>query len=268
MDSHLSTNRAHWNERVPLHRDSAFYDLASFKAGRSSLKSIEREELGAVADKSLLHLQCHFGLDTLSWARLGADVTGADFSDEAIALAQSLSAELAIPARFVCANLYDLPQVLTEQFDIVFTSGGVLVWLPDIQRWAEVIAHFLRPGGTFYIREHHPFSKVFDNTGAAPQPQLAYPYFDREPTRWESSGSYATSHAETVHNVHYEWQHTLGDIVTALIANGLRLENLHEFPFVGWKCLPGMEQGEDGWWRLAGREAHLPLMFSIRATKG
>ncbi len=266
MDTYLRTNRALWDERVPLHRDSAFYDLAGFKAGRSSLKSIELAELGAVAGQSLLHLQCHFGMDTLSWARLGANVTGADFSDQAISLAQSLSTELAIPAHFVCANLYDLPKVLTEQFDIVFTSAGVLVWLPDIRRWAAVIAHFLRPGGTFYIREKHPFANVFDDTGAGPPPQLAYPYFDHEPTRWEGSGSYAEPQAETVHNVHYEWQHTLGDIVNGLITEGLRLEYLHEFPFAGWKCLPGMEQGDDGWWRLPGQEL-LPLTFSLKATK-
>ena len=268
MDSYLPANRALWDERVPLHRDSPFYDLAGFKAGRCSLKSIELAELGPVAGKSLLHLQCHFGMDTLSWARRGAHVTGADFSDQAIALAQSLSAELAIPARFVCANLYDLPTVLTEQFDIVFTSAGVLGWLPDIRRWGEVVAHFLRPGGTFYIREQHPFANAFgDTAAAAPTPQLASPYFDPEPTRWEASGSYAAPQAVTVHNVHYEWQHTLGDIVSALTTQGLRLEYFHEFPFAGWGCLPGMEQGADGWWRLPGQETLLPLMFSLKATK-
>ena len=268
MDSYLQTNRALWDERVPLHRDSAFYDLLGFKGGRCSLKSIELAELGAVTGKSLLHLQCHFGMDTLSWARRGAHVTGTDFSDQAIALAQSLSAELAIPARFVCANLYDLPQMLTAQFDIVFTSAGVLGWLPDIQRWGEVIAHFLRPGGTFYIREKHPFANTFgDTAAAAPTPQLASPYFDPEPTRWEESGSYAEPQAETAHNVHYEWQHTLGDIVNALTTQGLRLEYLHEFPLAGWKCLPGMEQGDDGWWRLPGQETLLPLTFSLKATK-
>ena len=267
MDSYLQANRALWDERVPLHRDSASYALAGFKAGRCSLKSIELAELGAVTGKSLLHLQCHFGMDTLSWARRGAHVTGADFSNQAIALAQSLSVELAVPARFICANLYDLPQVLTEQFDIVFTSAGVLGWLPDIQRWGEVVAHFLRPGGTFYIREQHPFANTFGDTEAAAPPQLAHPYFDHEPTRWEESGSYAEPQAETAHNVHYEWQHTLGNIVNALTTQGLRLEYLHEFPFAGWKCLPGMEQGDDGWWRLPGQETLLPLTFSLKATK-
>ncbi len=268
MDSYLQANRALWDERVPLHRDSAFYDLAGFKAGRCSLKSIELAELGAVAGKSLLHLQCHFGMDTLSWARRGASVTGADFSEQAIALAQSLSAELAIPARFVCANLYDLPTILTEQFDIVFTSAGVLGWLPDIRRWGEVVAHLLRPGGTFYIREQHPFANTFgDTAAAAPTPQLAYPYFDYKPTRGEESGSYAEPQAETVHNVAYEWQHTLGDIVSALTTQGLRLEYLHEFPFAGWQSLPGLEQGTDGWWRLPGQEPLLPLTFSLKAIK-
>ena len=268
MDSYLQDNRALWDERVPLHRDSPFYDLAGFKAGRCSLKSIELDELGDVAGKSLLHLQCHFGMDTLSWARRGAHVTGADFSDQAIALAQSLSAELSLPARFVCANVYDLPEVLSERFDIVFTSAGVLGWLPDMRRWGAVVAHFLRPGGTFYIREKHPFADAFGDTeAAAATPQLAYPYFDPEPLRSEESGSYAEPHAETAHNVAYEWQHTLSDIVNALTTQGLRLEYLNEFPFAGWKCLPGMEQGADGWWRLPGQETFLPLTFSLKATK-
>ena len=267
MDALLQTNRQNWNERVPIHRDSAFYDLAGFKAGKLSLRPIEREELGDVSGRSLLHLQCHFGMDTLSWARLGAQVTGVDFSDQAIALAQSLSEELNIPARFICSDIYALPEVLTDRFDIVFTSYGVLVWLPDLQRWAETIAHLLQPNGTFYIVDEHPFAKTIADAGEASQPQLAYPYFAREPMRCEDSGSYAEPHAKTVHNVSYEWQHTLGDIINALIASGLRLDYLHEFPVAAWRCLLGMEQDADGWWRLKGQGTLLPFIFSLKATK-
>src|SRR4029077_17046179 len=135
---------------------SDFYDLASFKQGRNSLQSIEQEELGDVRGRSLLHLQCHFGMDTLSWARLRARVPGADYSEEAITAARSLAAELGLEARFICANLYDLPDVLDEQFDIVVSTYGVLSWLPDLPAWARVVARFLRPGGTFCIVDLHP----------------------------------------------------------------------------------------------------------------
>jgi len=183
MDDYTRTNLDHWNELVSLHAQSKFYDLQSFKAGNSTLKPIEVEELGDVAGKSLLHLQCHFGLDTLSWARRGAQVTGADFSDQAIALAQSLSQELEIKANFVCSNLYDLPNVLSGEFDIVYTSYGVLCWLSDLGRWGKIIAHFLKPDGVFYIVEFHPFTHVFDNEDNATDLRVVYPYFSREPFR-------------------------------------------------------------------------------------
>ena len=139
--------------------------------------------MGEVRGKSLLHLQCHFGLDTLSWAREGAQVTGMDFSPEGIRIARGLAEELNIPARFICCDLYDLPEHLDETFDRVFTSYGVLCWLPDIPRWAQIVGHFLKPGGVFYIAEFHPFSNVFKNDGDETSLELAYPYFNTEPWR-------------------------------------------------------------------------------------
>ena len=140
------------------------YDVEGFKKGRCTLSSIELEELDTVSRKSLLHLQCHFGMDTLSWARLGAKVTGVDFSNEAISLARPLSEESGIKAKFICSDMYELPDVLNEKFDIVLTSAGVLCWLPDLKLWAEIISHFLKPRGTFYIFEVHPFSHIFNNS--------------------------------------------------------------------------------------------------------
>ena len=157
MDERLEINRANWNERTPVHAASAFYDVEGFRAGQATLREIELREVGAVSGRSLLHLQCHFGLDTMSWARQGAKATGIDFSDAAIDLARSLNGELGLETRFICSNVYDLPKVLDEQFDIVFTSYGVLTWLPDLDGWAEVIDNHLKPGGVFYIVEHHPF---------------------------------------------------------------------------------------------------------------
>jgi SAM-dependent methyltransferase len=266
MNDYTRANLDHWNELVSIHAQSKFYDLQSFKAGNSTLKSIEMEELGDVAGKSLLHLQCHFGLDTLSWARQGAQVTGADFSDQAIALAQSLSQELEIKANFVCSNLYDLPDVLSGEFDIVYTSYGVLCWLSDLGRWGKIIAHFLKLGGVFYIVEFHPFTNVFDNEDGTTDLRVAYPYFSAEPLRWESDGSYADLGAPVQHRVTYEWFHSLGDILNALISAGLRIEFLHEFPACAYRSFPFMEQDADHWWRLKGGDT-IPLMFSLKATK-
>ena len=266
MDDYTKTNLEHWNELAPMHAQSKFYDLQSFKAGNSTLKSVEMEELGDVTGKSLLHLQCHFGLDTLSWARRGAIVTGADFSDQAIALAQSLSKELEIEASFVRSDLYDLPSVLSDQFDIVYTSYGVLCWLADLGRWGKIIAHFLKPGGVFYIVEFHPFTTVFDNEEDATDLRVLYPYFSREPFRWESDVSYADLSAPIQHRVTYEWFHSLSDILNALISAELRIEFLHEFPVCAYRSFPFMEQGADGWWRLKGGDT-IPLMFSLQATK-
>jgi 2-polyprenyl-3-methyl-5-hydroxy-6-metoxy-1,4-benzoquinol methylase len=156
MDDYLAANKALWNEWTAIHETSSFYNLEGFKAGGSRLRDYEVDEVGDVTGKSLLHLQCHFGIDTLSWARLGARVTGADFSERAIELARSLAAELGLDATFVRSDLYDLSSVLDGQFDVVYTSRGVLGWLPDLERWAEVVAHFLRPGGVFLCDRDPP----------------------------------------------------------------------------------------------------------------
>jgi SAM-dependent methyltransferase len=244
------------------------YDLASFKAGKSTLSTLELQELGDISGQSLLHLQCHFGLDTLSLARLGARVTGMDFSPEAITLARSISAELGIPAEFVCANLYDLPEVLSGRFDVVTTSKGVLVWLPDLVRWGQIIAHFLRPGGTFYILETHPFAATLDDDAEAERLEVCYPYFHiPEPARFDGGGSYVDPDAQFVHSVTYEWSHSLGDVVNALTGAGLQIEFLHEFPYCFYRMLPFLIQDEEGWWRLEGGEQLIPLVFSIRASR-
>jgi SAM-dependent methyltransferase len=241
--------------------------VEGFKAGTSSLRALEVEELGDVAGKSLLHLQCHFGLDTLSWARRGATVTGADFSDHAIAAAGALAKEVNLTARFVLSDLYHLPDVLDGQFDIVYTSYGVLFWLPDLRRWANVIAHFLKPGGAFYIVEYHPFAAVFENENAGDF-EVAYPYFHGpEPLEFETSGSYADRTAD-FHFPEYGWDHPLSDIINALLAAGLRLEYLHEFPYCFEQRFPFMVHGADGRWRFAGRTNNMiPVLFSLKATK-
>ena len=164
----LRVNQQLWDEWTRIHETSSFYDLEGFRRGGIRLRPYEVEEIGDVAGRELLHLQCHFGIDTLSWARLGARVTGADFSPAAIVLATRLAGELELDARFVRSDLYDLPNVLEGEFDLVYTSRGVLGWLPDISRWARVVSHFLKPGGTFYITEIHPVAQAFENEGWRP----------------------------------------------------------------------------------------------------
>jgi SAM-dependent methyltransferase len=265
MDDYLAANKALWEEWTAIHETSSFYNLEGFKAGGSRLRDYEVDEVGDVTGKSLLHLQCHFGIDTLSWARLGARVTGADFSERSIELARSLAAELRLDATFVRSDLYDLPVVLDGQFDVVYTSRGVLGWLPDLERWAGVVADFLRPGGVFYVTEIHPVAQAFAEESEL---RLGYPYFPRrEPLAVPVQGSYADPTAQVRQPVEYGWVHSMGEIVSAVARAGLRIEFLHEFPFVDWP-VPFLVRHDDGTWRLppdAGGE--LPLFFSLRATR-
>jgi SAM-dependent methyltransferase len=264
---YIESNRRLWNEKTRIHVGSEFYGVEGFKRGKSSLHSIELEELGDVAGKSLLHLQCHFGLDTFSWARLGARVTGVDFSDEAIAFARTLSRKIGVAAEFVCSNIYDLPEMLNGEFEIVFTSYGVLCWLPDLWKWASVISHFLKPGGTFYIVESHPFANVFDD-GDVRELKIRYPYYGNEkPMHFPPGPTYADKTAK-LRNPSYEWSHSLGEIVNSLLKSGLGIEFFHEFPFTCFQALPFLVQGEDGWWRLPDGHTDIPLLFSLMAKKG
>lgn len=264
-DDYLEANRALWDEWTPIHERSAFYDLESFRKGGVRLHDFEVEEVGDVHGKDLLHLQCHFGIDSLSWVRLGAHVTGVDFSGEAVALATRLADELGLRARFLQANVLELPDVLEAGFDVVYTSRGVLGWLPDVPRWAEVIAHLLRPGGFFYIHEIHPFVYVFDVEEEATRPQVRYPYFPRaEPLAFEST-DYAEPDARVKQPFAYDWSHSMGEIIDSLVGNGLRIDFLHEWQFLDWE-LPFLEKGEDGLWRYPG-PGELPLSFSLKATR-
>jgi len=266
-DDHMQTNRELWDGWTGIHETSELYDMESFRRGRCSLAAIEVEEVGEVTGKRLLHLQCHFGQDTLSWARRGATVTGADFSPKAIALARSLATELDISAEFVCSNVYDLPDSLEGEFDIVFTSAGVLCWLPDLTRWAEVIAHFLASGGIFYIREFHKFANTYDWAEDAAEPIVRNRYFPTDrPERFEGSGSYGGAEPG-VKRVSYEWQHSLSEIINSVMAAGLRLEFLHEFPYCTYQHLPFLTQGDDGLWRYDKVDGGIPLMFSLKARR-
>ena len=267
----LGDNRRLWDAWTEIHLGSAFYDVESFRDGRDPIRvrDYEREEIGSVDGKTLLHLQCHFGLDTLSWARLGARVTGADFSQPAVDAARALASDLDLDARFVQSDVYALADALDEQFDIVYTSRGVLGWLPDIRRWAQVVAHFVKPGGVFYITEVHPIAMVLADEEVEPgELRLAYPYWEHgSPLTFEVKGSYADRSASTEGLVEHGWDHSMGEIVSALIDAGLRIEFLHEFDFCEWE-MPWLVRSDDGRWRLPpGSKGQLPLFFSLKASK-
>jgi SAM-dependent methyltransferase len=266
MDEYLHANQKLWNEWTAEHENSPFYDVEGFKNGQERLKSIELEEVGDVRGKSMLHLQCHFGLASLAWARHGAVVTGVDLSTESIALGRSLSEELQIPATFVCSDILTLPENLRGQFDIVFTSYGILHWLRDLKRWAQVIEHFLKPGGFFYIVEDHPFMRVFSSDPElGVKPDNPY-FFTEEPYKAETEGTYANNF-QGKKRTYYLWDHSLGEVINSLIDAGLQIEYLHEFQFTLRAKFPNMVQREDGYWRFPPEFSMIPLLFSLKAGK-
>ncbi|GAB3553748.1 SAM-dependent methyltransferase [Actinopolyspora lacussalsi] len=262
----IDENRRHWEERVPLHTASTFYDLDGFRAGDEVLDRFQLEEVGDVAGLELAHLQCHIGLDTLGWARHGARVTGLDFSASAISTATDLATQVGLShrARFVAADLYQAVDELgAGEFDIVYTGSGALMWLPDIARWARIVAGLLRPGGRLHLAEFHPLTEILDDEQGL---TVNRDYFTRHPRTYDSPGSYADWEAETAHNTVTEWHHTLGDVVSALAGAGLRIEFLHEhdtIPFQRYATL--VHDGSH--FRYPGRSARSPLMYSLAAAK-
>lgn len=261
----MAVNRMKWDESVPLHRDSPVYDVPSFLAGRSTLEPLEIAEIGPVRGRSLLHVQCHFGLDTLSWARRGARVTGVDYSPAAIAAAREMALRSGLPARFLLSNVYDLPKQLAGRFDVVYTAKGVLCWLPDMEAWARRLAGYLRPGGRLYLLEDHPLSDLYgEDRGSGLR--LEIPYFLGRARREVFDGTYATS-VRMRHRTSYMWIHPIGEVVSALAGAGLRLEFLHELPYSYWKKFPSMRPRRGGGWVLPKGQARLPLAYSLRAVR-
>ena len=266
-ENHFETNKKHWDNLVKIHLKSKFYDLPSFKKGKTSLFPLELEELGDVTGKSLLHLQCHFGLDTISWAREGAIATGVDFSEKGIETARELSAELNVPAKFICSNIYDLPAVLDQKFDIVITTYGVIYWLNNLERWAQIVAYFLKPGGVFLVADSHPWSYLFDDSDYPNE--IGYSYFvSSKAEEWEDYQSYIEEGEKVEHAKNYSWIHRLETIVNSIIKAGLKIESLNEYPFAVFPQYPAMEKDEkDGYWKLPNNDQSVPFIFAIKARK-
>ncbi len=262
MDS-FEQNRQSWNELTTLHAESSFYDVKSFKKGKTSLNHIEIEELGDIRGKKILHLQCHFGMDTLSLARKGADVTGVDISDTSIQKATELSKELDIPARFIRSNIYEIENELNETFDIVYTSYGAINWLDDLDKWAKIINRYLKPNGIFFMVEFHPFIYTLSDNS-----EIVNSYFKSKPIETIVEKSYTGKSEVSSNNLrHIEWHHSLSEVLVSLITNGLKLEFLNEFPYLVYNCFPNLTEFEKGKWVFEKYGDKIPHMYSIKAKK-
>ena len=260
---YLKINRANWNERTDVHFQSQTYDVENFIQGGHALNSIELDLLGDISGKKVLHLQCHFGKDTISLSRLGAQATGIDFSDKAIERARELARLTQSNTRFVLSDVYNLPTVLDESFDVVFTSYGTIGWLPDIKRWAAVVSHFLRPGGVFVFAEFHPvvwmMSDDFSN--------IQYRYFNDEAIIEESNTSYTDGQLSTsMRSV--GWNHGMAEVIQALLDQGLQLEKLEEFDYSPYDCFDKVVEYQPGKYQIKGLEGKIPMVYALKATKG
>ncbi|MFI1204424.1 class I SAM-dependent methyltransferase [Streptomyces sp. BHT-5-2] len=268
-DGWREANRARWDERVALHTASDYYDQDTFRRTRDVIRDFEAAEVGDVTGRSLLHLQCHFGQDTLSWAHRGAArVVGLDFSEPAVEAARDLAAALGYGpdrAAFVTADVYDAAEAVPDPaYDIVYTGIGAVNWLPDLVGWAETAASLIAPGGFLYLAEFHPLGDVLDEeTGS----RVAHDYFRSAAWDEETPGSYTNFEAPTVHNRSVEWQHSLGDVVSAVAGAGLRLEFLHEHEMTLFQRFGVLRRGTDGYYRFPADRPRIPLMYSLKATK-
>lgn len=259
---YLETNKASWNNKVNFHISSEFYNVEAWKNGKSSLHDIELNLLGAVSGKSILHLQCHFGQDTISLARMGAKTTGIDLSDKAIEVARNLAKDMNVDASFICCDLYDLPQHLDSKFDIVYTSYGTIGWLPDMDKWAEVIQYFLKPGGQFIFVEFHPVVWMFDDDFKG----VAYDYFNKGAIIETYTGTYADKEAPIVQE-YVMWNHSISEVVQSLLGKGLSIKSLMEYDYSPYNCFRHTEQTDINKYIIKHFGNKIPMVYSVVAEK-
>ena len=266
----MDANRLIWDDRTPIHlrNRTGFYPIDRVRDGDNGFGEPEDSELGDIAGKRLVHLQCHFGLDTIRLARRGAIVTGLDFSSAAIAAARALAAELSVPVHFVEGNVYDAPALLDAQYDIAFVTWGSIIWLPDIRRWAQIVAELLAPGGWLYLAEGHPSTLSLDEVDGRLVAARPWRTLMAEPFVYDDAATYTGDPTSLAHTRTYEWCHPMGDIIGGLLEAGLRLEFLHEHEQLPWRYFPMMVEAEDWGYRLPDSHPPLPLSFSLRASKG
>ncbi|MBT2619192.1 class I SAM-dependent methyltransferase [Chryseobacterium sp. ISL-6] len=262
MENYLEINKNSWNAKVEPHLKSDFYFVDEFLKGRSSLNSIELDLLEDVKGKSILHLQCHFGQDSISFSRLGAKVIGIDLSDKAINTAKDLAKQSGTDTEFICSDVYDLPNVLDEKFDIVFTSYGTIGWLPDLDKWAHVVSHFLKPNGKFVMVEFHPVVWMFDDDFK----EVTYNYFNEKPIIETYEGTYADPSASIVQE-YVMWNHSLAEVMQNLIKNKLEINDFREFDWSPYPCFKHVEEFEKGKWRISKFGNKIPIVFALMAQK-
>jgi 2-polyprenyl-3-methyl-5-hydroxy-6-metoxy-1,4-benzoquinol methylase len=259
---YVELNRYAWNMRTAYHVESVFYHVKEFTEGKSSLNEIELSLLGDVKGKTILHLQCHFGQDSLSLARMGAEVTGIDLSDKAIEEARGLNNQLGLNATFICCNIYDLSQHLNNQFDIVFTSYGTINWLPDLQQWGNIIADFLKPGGRFVFAEFHPLIWMYDDDFE----KIAYKYFKTDPIYETETGTYADKNAPIKHES-VTWNHSLGEVIQVLLNNNLVIKDFQEYDYSPYACFNGVKEIAPGKYIIEKFGDKIPMVYSIVVEK-
>jgi SAM-dependent methyltransferase len=259
---YLQHNRDSWNKRLQSHLESDFYDMKGFLNGANSLRHIELELLGDIAGKSVLHLQCHFGQDTLSMSRMGAKTTGVDLSDLAIKKAKELNDTLSLDAEFICSDIYELDRHLDSQFDIVFSSYGTIGWLPDLKRWAKILNRFLKPGGKFVFVEFHPVVWMFDNDFKA----IAYSYFNEEEIIETYTGTYADQNAD-FQTTTISWNHPLDEVLGNLLQAGLHIVQFKEYPYSPYNCFRGMQKIDNEKFTIKSLAKQIPMTYSLTAIK-
>lgn len=261
-NNYLEINRNSWNNRVETHLKSDFYDLEGFLNGKNSLEEIERSLLGNIKGKSILHLQCHFGKDTISLTRLGARATGVDLSDKAIEHARQIAKETHSDATFICCDIYDLPNHLDAKFDIVFTSYGTIGWLPDLDKWAAVVSHYLKPNGRFVFVEFHPVVWMFDDNFE----KVGYRYFKSDAIIETESGTYADRGAPII-QTSVTWNHSISEVLNSLITHGLEIKSLNEFDYSPYNCFNKTIAFEPGKYRIEHLANYIPMVYSIHAIR-
>lgn len=265
----IAANRANWDARAEIHAHSSFYDVKGFIDNPEAIsREVEwdRRVVGDVRGKDLLHLQCHIGTDTLSWARLGAHVVGLDLSSKSLHYARRLAADAGADIEFVCGNVLEADRLVGGRtFDVVYTSVGVLCWIPDIRQWARAVAACVRPGGLFYIRDNHPILSTLEYERDDRQLVVVSDYFDDNAYRDEYPYTYTGDETLVGSPVNYQWTHSLGAIITALIEHGLQIQKVDELDWLDWRPFKWMVQDENGRWRFPAGHPRLPLAFSILA---
>lgn len=260
--SFFEKNKNSWNRRTSVHVESEFYNMRAFLNGENTLNAPELELLGDVSGKSILHLQCHFGQDSISLARMGANVTAVDLSDASIQQAKKLSEQLNVPVEFICCNVYDAEKYIDKKFDIVFTSYGTIGWLPDLNEWARLISAFLKPGGEFIFAEFHPVVWMFDNDFKT----IGYSYFNSGPIIEQESGTYADRSAD-LNQEYIGWNHSLSEVINSLAQNGLGVKSFSELDYSPYNCFRHTFEFEKGKFRIAHLADKIPMMYTLKAIK-